>query len=85
MAESLFLFVSLSLHFSQSAHFVRSITLDGAARIFLPPYAAAGIQTYGRVAPTWDLLKDVLPTELFLAADSFFDNYANDDDQQQIF
>ena len=37
---------------------------DGVARIFLPPYAAAGIQTHvSRVAPTWDLLKGALPTE----------------------
>ena len=32
---------------------------------FLPPHAAAGIQTHvSRVAPTQDLLKDALPTEL---------------------
>ena len=51
--------------FSQNAHLVRSITPDGAARIFLPPYATAGIWTHvSRVAPTRDLLKDALPTEL---------------------
>ena len=36
----------------------------GVARIFLPPYAAAGIRTHvSRVAPTWDLLKGALLTE----------------------
>ena len=33
--------------------------------VFLPPHATAGIQThFSRVAPTPDLLKDALPTEL---------------------
>ena len=50
--------------FSRNAHLVPSFKPDGAARIFLPPYAVAGIQTVGRVAPTWDLLKDALSSEL---------------------
>ena len=51
------------LHFP-SAHLVPSITPNGPARIFLLQYAAAGIQTIGRVAPIWDLLKDTFTTEL---------------------
>ena len=39
---------------------------DGAARIFLPPFAAAGIRTHnGKVAPSPEaFIKDALPTEL---------------------
>ena len=37
---------------------------DGAAMVYQPPYAVAGIRTVGSVAPTWDLLKGALPTEL---------------------
>ena len=36
--------------------------IDGAARIFLSPYAAARIRTH--VSSTWGLLKDALPIEL---------------------
>ena len=50
--------------FSQNVHLVPRIMPDGAARIFLPPYAVAGIQTVGKAAPTWDLLEDALSSEL---------------------
>ena len=50
--------------FFQYALLIPSISPEGASRIFLPPYAAAGIQTHiGRVAPTLHLLKDALLTE----------------------
>ena len=45
--------------------YIRVLLPDGAARIFfLPSCAATGIGTVRRVAPTRDLLKDALPTEL---------------------
>ena len=33
-------------------------------RFFLSPNVAAGIRTVSGVEPTWDVLKDALPTEL---------------------
>ena len=64
----------------QSVHLVLSITPDGAARMFLPPYSAAGNQTVFRVAPAWDLSKDaLLPTELphyFISSQEVFYGWA---------
>ena len=60
---SLFTFFAAFFHKPLS---YQSILPDGVARIFLPTYAVAGIQTHvSRVAPTLRvLLKDAQPTEL---------------------
>ena len=64
----------------QSVQLFLSITPDGAARMFLPPYSASGNRTVFRVAPAWDLSKDaLLPTELphyFISSQEVFYGWA---------